>query len=231
MKKIISYSLWGDDTRYTDGAIRNVELAQRLYKDWVCRFHIGDSTPIKIIETLNSFNNTELILRTEECNWKGMFWRFEDASDPDVDVMICRDVDSRPTTREVLAVQQWLESDKDFHIMRDHPYHATEILGGMWGVRNPFLKHMKNYIDEYSKGDFWQVDQNFLREKIYPLVRGNVFVHDEFFGNHYGEPTFPYSHPRDANHFIGQAYAGNDKILDADEFFDDVYNNSRDEKK
>ena len=32
MKKIISYSLWGEDTRYTDGAIRNVELAQNLYK-------------------------------------------------------------------------------------------------------------------------------------------------------------------------------------------------------
>jgi hypothetical protein len=230
MKKIISYSLWGEDTRYTDGAIRNVELAQNLYKDWICRFHIGNSTPVKVIEILNSFNNTELILRTEECNWKGMFWRFEDASDPDVDIMICRDVDSRPTTREVLAVNQWLESDKDFHIMRDHPYHATEILGGMWGVKNPFLEHMKSHIDEYSKGDFWQVDQNFLREKIYPLVRGNVFVHDEFFGSHYGEPTFSYSYPRDANHFIGQAYAGNDKILDAEEYFIDVYD-SQDEKK
>ena len=48
--------------------------------------------------------------------------------------------------------------------MRDHPQHATEILGGMWGVRNNLLPNMVGMINDYVKGDFWQVDQNFLRE-------------------------------------------------------------------
>ena len=34
MKKIISLSLWGDNPVYTQGAIRNAELAKEIYPDW-----------------------------------------------------------------------------------------------------------------------------------------------------------------------------------------------------
>jgi protein O-GlcNAc transferase len=228
MKKIISFALWGDDPRYTHGALKNIDLAQEVYPDWTCRFHTGKTTPKDIIDKISSHENCELIIRPESCDWTGMFWRFEDASDPNVDVMICRDVDSRLTRREASAVNQWLDSGKKFHIMRDHPYHLTPILGGMWGVRSGFLSPMKEMIEVYTKGDFWQVDQNFLKEKVYPLVRGNVFVHDEFFGDYFGEPVNAYIHRRDEKHFIGQAYAGDDKILDDDCYFHDYLKNARD---
>tara|TARA_S200002703_G_scaffold20579_1_gene16869 strand:- start:4820 stop:5515 length:696 start_codon:yes stop_codon:yes gene_type:complete len=221
MKKVISFSLWGDNPRYTKGAIRNVELAKEVYADWICRIHIGTNTPPEIIDKLNSTTNTEIIFRDEPCDWTGMFWRFEDAADPNVDVMICRDIDSRLTRREKNAVDQWLKSDSDFHIMRDHQYHSTEILGGMWGVKGNILSEMKEYIKEYNKGNFWQVDQNFLREIIYPIVIDHSFVHDEFFGNYFNKNTHPFPNKRDKKHFVGQAYAGNDKILDDDEYFCD----------
>ena len=226
-KKIISYSLWGTDTRYTLGAIKNAELASQVYPDWVCRFHVGKDTPVDIVDKLKVMKNTEVFQRSEECNWTGMFWRFEDASDPTVDIMICRDVDSRLTRREKNAVDQWLDSDKDFHIMRDHPYHATHILGGMWGVRGKLLAEMTTYIKNYVKGDFWQVDQNFLREVVYPLVQNHSFVHDEFFGNYFDKVTHSYPNKRDEKHFIGQAYAGDDKILDDDHYFHDYLRNAR----
>ena len=70
-------------------------------------------------------------------------------------------------------------------------------------------------INEYVKGDFWQVDQNFLRDIIYPRIFHVACVHDEFFEKK------PFPHPRDPKHFVGQAYAGNDKILDDDEYFID----------
>ena len=63
-----------------------------------------------------------------------MFWRFEPAGEEDVDVMISRDTDSRLNLREKFAVEEWLESDKGFHIMRDHPHHGYPVLGGMWGA-------------------------------------------------------------------------------------------------
>jgi hypothetical protein len=50
----------------------------------------------------------------------------------------------------------------------------------MWGARKGILSDMKDLIAKYEKGDFWQVDQNFLGEIIYPLIQNDVFIHDEF---------------------------------------------------
>ena len=62
MKKIISYSLWGNNERYTHGALRNSELASEIYPDWICRFYIGKSVPDDIIKSLKKKDNTQLIL-------------------------------------------------------------------------------------------------------------------------------------------------------------------------
>jgi len=135
MKKIITFSLWGDNPFYTVGAIRNAELAKEFYPDWICRFYIGNSTPQDVIDKLDSFDNTEIVLMNTDEGWDGMFWRFYPVTDSDVDVMISRDVDSRITYREAAAVNEWLESGKTLHIMRDHPMHTEPIMGGMWGCR------------------------------------------------------------------------------------------------
>ncbi len=181
MKKIISFGLWGENPRYTIGALKNADLAKEIYPDWICRYYAGKSTPIEIIKSLYEKDNTEIIIMNEQGDWNGMFWRFFPASDSDVEVMISRDTDSRLSQREKSAVDEWLDSDKGFHIMRDHPAHGTEILGGMWGAKLGSIPQMKPLILEYSKGNFWQVDQNFLKEKIYPIVKDNSYVHDEFF--------------------------------------------------
>ncbi len=36
MKRVISYSLWGDNPKYTIGAIKNAELALTYYPDFEC---------------------------------------------------------------------------------------------------------------------------------------------------------------------------------------------------
>jgi hypothetical protein len=189
MKKVISFSLWGDNPKYTIGAIRNAELTPIVYPGWISRFYCGESVPTDIIKSLISLPNTEVVMMDVEGDWTGMFWRFYACEDSDI--MLSRDTDSRLSNREKLAVDEWLESNKDFHIMRDHPYHKTEILGGMWGVRNGLLKNMKQLINDYIKGDFWQVDQNFLREKIYPLVVNNSFTHDTYLNYNTNSKQFP----------------------------------------
>ena len=207
MKRLISFSLWGDNPTYTIGAVKNADLAREVYPGWICRFYLGKSVPMGIVKDLKDRENTEIFIMNEPGNWAGMFWRFYPASESDVDVMISRDTDSRLSAREREAVEEWLDSDKDFHIMRDHPYHATEILGGMWGVRGQILSDMKQLIHDYVKGDFWQVDQNFLKEKVYPIVMNNACVHDEFFDKK------PFPKPRKEDRFVGQAFDESDNIL------------------
>lgn len=203
MKKIISFCLWGNDPKYTVGAMRNAELVPDIYPGWTARFYIGSSTSPGVAKQLRK-NDAEVVLMDEPGDWRGMFWRFYPACEPDVDVMISRDTDSRLSLREKAAVDAWLETDKAFHIMRDHPAHKTEILGGMWGVRGGVLTDMKAQIDEYAKGNFWQVDQNFLREKIWPLVKDNCVIHDEFFDHK------PFPTPRFNNEFVGDVFDAND---------------------
>jgi len=215
MKKIISFCLWGDNPRYTVGALKNADLAKKIYPDWTCRYYAGKSTPIKIITSLYEKDNTEIFIMNESGDWGGMFWRFLPASDSDVEVMISRDTDSRLSDREKTAVDEWLASDKGFHIMRDHPAHGTEILGGMWGAKSGSISEMKPLISEYSKGNFWQVDQNFLREKIYPIVKDTSCVHDEFFE----KKPFPTKRKEgiDSNgnpkYFIGEPVDENDERI------------------
>ena len=63
------------------------------------------------------------------------YGRYLPLLDPTVDLMVSRDLDSRLTTREQAAVEDWLNTGLAFHVMRDNPHHGTEILGGMWGAR------------------------------------------------------------------------------------------------
>ena len=92
--------------------------------------------------------------------------------------------------------------------MRDHPYHQTEILGGMWGCRNGILDSIKEMIHDYDMGEYsnkYQVDQNFLRDVIYPIVKDNSMVHDEFFEKK------PFPTPRiNSQDFVGQVYDENE---------------------
>jgi hypothetical protein len=202
MKNIISFSLWGNDPKYTVGAVRNAELAKLVYPEWVARYYVGTSTPKSVSQELLHLD-AEVINMDEPGDWRGMFWRFYPAGESDVSVMISRDVDSRLNFREKAAVDSWLATNSPFHIMRDHPAHATEILGGMWGARGGFLNEIKKLIDEYQKGNFWQVDQNFLRECIYPKVRNVAVVHDEFFEHK------PFPTPRTNYEFVGDVFDAN----------------------
>ena len=222
MTKIISYSLWGDDTRYTLGAIRNAELAREIYPDWEVWMYVSENLSKDIQNQLLDLNCTLVKMQGED--WTGMFWRFYAAAKRNV-TMISRDVDCRLSYREKAAVDEWLASDKDFHIMRDHPYHGTEILGGMWGCRNGILSNIKELVEDYDKGNYWQIDQEFLKFIVYPIVRESAFVHDEFFERK------PFPFPRNDKHFVGQAYRGDDRILDDDPYFEilnkEDYENSR----
>jgi hypothetical protein len=206
MKKIISFSLWGDNPKYTIGAIRNAELTPIIFPSWTSRFYCGKSVPNDIIKTLASLPDTEVIMMDVDGDWTGMFWRFYACEDSDI--MLSRDTDSRLSSREKLAVDEWLESDKDFHIMRDHPYHNTEILGGMWGVRNGLLNNIKSLINEYVKGDFWQVDQNFLKQIIYPIVVDKSFIHDSYLSYNINSKKFPSE--RINREFVGDVFDENE---------------------
>jgi hypothetical protein len=78
----------------------------------------------------------------------------------------------------------------------------------MWGTRAPILSNMSDLIQEYVKGDFWQVDQNFLREVVYPKVSQFSMVHDEFF------QKIPFPTKRLGDEFVGLAFDENELAVE-----------------
>lgn len=199
-KKIISFSLWGNNPVYIQGAFRNAELTKNVFPGWTSRFYTGTDIDESISRQLK--DSGAEVIEKPYADWRGLFWRFEPSSEDGVDVMISRDCDSRLTPRDKAAVDEWLASDKQFHIVRDHPQHCTTILGGLWGCRNNFLKNMKAYIDNWKQEDRWQTDQEFLNAIIYPRVKHNAFVHDEF--HHYEINRHKIKHERDNYSFLGE---------------------------
>lgn len=202
MKKIVSFSLWGDHPKYCVGAIRNAELVTEIYPGWIARFYCGKSTPEKVLNILESLPNVEVVRMEEEGNWTSMCWRFYPASEQDVDIFVSRDADSRIDLREKAAVDEWLASGKSIHLMRDHPEHGCLIMGGMWGCLGGRINNITELIGDFRKYNGWGVDQDFLNTVIYPSFKFDSFVHDEYFEYESHRKKFPT--PRVGDNFVGQ---------------------------
>ena len=77
MKKIISFSLWGDNPKYLTGAVENIKLQKEFYPDWICRFYIHNSVPSYIHHRLKN-DGAEVIEKEGDLgsgqNKPGMFF-------------------------------------------------------------------------------------------------------------------------------------------------------------
>jgi hypothetical protein len=224
--KVFSFSIYGDNPIYTIGGVKNAKLIKELFPDWKGVFYIADDVDKNIVEEIeNQGSIVELIDHNK--SFTGMFWRFAAISNPNIDVMIVRDCDSRLSERDVLAIQEFMESDKNFHIIRDHPIgHHYPINGGMWGCKKTdFTSNLFNIIEKYLKDNYSHIyntssskidsirnaDQIFLKNIIYPMVVNDSLIHDEYFK--FEESSKPINHDRKINNFafIGESIDENDK--------------------
>jgi hypothetical protein len=180
--KIISFSLWGSQKIYNYGMVENVIIAKELYPDWTCYIYLGKDVIPEVKEFLSKQENAVIIDRSEyPKKLSNMVWRFEPAF-YSKSIVIIRDSDSRLNIREKLAVDEWLNSDKDVHIMRDHQNHNFVILGGMWGVRNGVLNNFKDIFEDYQKkiSNKYFHDMDLLKNKIYNNIVNNSIIHVRF---------------------------------------------------
>ena len=205
MKKIISFALWGNNPKYTTGAIKNANLAKEFYPGWISRFYIHREVDSSIINEIKNIQNTEVVIVNENADWKCMFWRFLPAFDNNVDCFICRDCDSRLNDREVAAVNEWSNSDKLVHIMRDHPWHRFVMLGGMIGFKKEAFEILINCLDNFSPANEYGTDYVFFNNVLYPQVKGISLTHDEFFEKK------PFPTKRKEFGFVGEVYDENDE--------------------
>lgn len=204
MKNIISFSLWGNNSKYTLGAIENIKLSNSIFPEWICRFYVDKNLDAEILKEIRSYSNTEIIFADDSLCVNKMMWRFTAIDDPDVGVMLSRDADSRLSLREKACVDIWLQSHEIFHSIIDHPYHY-KIMGGMWGIKKNNIVNMKILMSNWSSSNHHNNDQAFLNSVLYPIICNSYMLHDSI-----GLKNFPI--PPDPNyHFVGEIFQGNNQ--------------------
>ena len=192
-KNIISFSLFGGNDKYIKGAITNVRAARFIYPSWTCRFYTDDTVPEKIRQQLAAEGGQVMTVQGLPSQKYGTFWRFLVADDASVERYLVRDCDSVVNVRERVAVDEWIESQRHFHVMRDFYSHTELVLAGMWGGVARALPHMGRAFSAYVEQTIFHrtLDQEFLRDRIWPTIRQSVLVHDSQFdfGDHRDFPS------------------------------------------
>jgi hypothetical protein len=180
---VIAFSLWGDNPRYLRGAVRNLQEAPLVYPGWVCRFYVDDSVPVEFVNLAIELGAQVIQQPVNQTVRQKLSWRFSVANDPTVRRFLVRDADSVVSVREAQAVAEWLESDRWFQVMRDYWTHTDPILAGMWGGRSGLLPDLAPLVMSYESGklETLNIDQWFLRDRVWPLIRGATLIHDRCF--------------------------------------------------
>lgn len=214
--KFFTFCVYNDKRKYTIGAIRNCIQYVDVYPDYQSIFYIRDDVPRDIVETIKSEGG---VVVPTLCvpDWFMMFCRFLPAEA--CSFMASRDTDCRLIEREIWVNKKFIDANNSqytFHIIRDHPWHNTLILGGMWSIKNytfPNLRFLmldfclKNMDKERMPFGF---DQSFLTQSIYPLLnQNNILVHDNF--HMFNGNKKKIKHVRKNREFIGEPYDEEDK--------------------
>lgn len=190
-RQVISFSLWGDDPSYTEGARANARLAPEIYPGWVCRFYHDDTVPSAVLADLAAAGAERVAMPRPVRPVEGLLWRFLVHDDPTVARFLVRDCDCRLNRREAAAVADWLASGLPFHVLRDHVGHVDLILAGLWGGVAGGLPAMGPAIRDHlaAAHNRW-TDQVFLARRVWPWLRGRVRIHDSVY-DLFGASDFP----------------------------------------
>jgi hypothetical protein len=171
---VISFSLWGTAPSYFYGLLDNCIIIKYKLPEFTCFVYHNNSLPKNIKDILEQLGNVRLIPMNNTNDKRNTMWRFLPAFYKNTNIVLSRDADSRIEPKEIKAIQDWLKSDKNFHIIRNNRGHKRKILAGLWGCRNkilrPLLKDYINYISKPYTINNWIVDEIFLEKIVYPYV-------------------------------------------------------------
>jgi hypothetical protein len=201
--KVFSFSLWGNQPNYTKGALAVCDQVASMFPGFWCWFYVHTTVPAEVVSALHERPNVRILIM--DCDLetsKPMMWRFKAIDDPSCEAMMPRDTDTRFYLREKFAIQEWLESGKTFHIMRDCPHHWERIMGGMFGTRRIKWSWSEKMTLWPQRGDR-DYDQAFLKDVIYPLMKDDMIVHDSFYNYEEGARKFPIDFDPEF-HFVGE---------------------------
>ena len=232
-QRVVAFSFFGavdsgphEQRKYFEGVEQNLgALASHYGQGWIMRLYhnLGPQHPLhtKICALACSSPQLDLCyvpelheeVRAEALSVFPTMWRFLPVRDPQVEVLLSRDLDSRLSSREAAAVAEWLASGHALHTMRDHFSHRMPMMAGMWGVRLTREVVRARWASTWrlilgesrvSQADYG-VDQQVLERYVWPWAREDSMQHDSFSCASYpGSLGFPAQRINQPENFVGR---------------------------
>jgi tetratricopeptide (TPR) repeat protein len=184
-QNVISFSLWGTAPFYCYGAMINLVLSRTIYPGWSCRYYVDATVPRPCVAFLRD-NGADVRNMEDEYPGVGLFQRFLVMNDPAVGRFLVRDCDARLSGGEADLIQQWIDSDYPFHVVRDHVLHNELMIGCTWAGRTDcgidIVELMRRYFG-FTSGPTARYghDQFMLGLMLWPLIRSRCLVHDKYY--------------------------------------------------
>ena len=175
VKNFVSFSIYGDIEKYLKIIEYNINFLKKYNFDVVV---YCDDINLQYLSSI--FKNT-LILNGFIFGIKNkMLWRLNPVFANFATSVFPRDADSKITEREINMMNEFLFSEKKFHVIRDHELHYMPIMGGLFGVKhdifyifksNKILKRLRNVKNLYNH------DQLFLSDYVYLKIIKCALIH------------------------------------------------------
>jgi len=188
--KAFSFCIYGTERNYYDGLLENIQIIREYFPDFEIIVYKG------ICDSEWTFDNSLKVIETNREGAINMLYRYLPLGFTDIGFI--RDADSRITERDRWCIQNFLQSTKNYHIVRDHFWHKEPIMGGIFGWKKPLEIDLSlDATITYSQ------DMTYLKDYLYPLIKSDALVHTNnhaFLGEHVELITIP---QKDQWDFIG----------------------------
>lgn len=177
-ENIISYSLYGNNPKYFDPAIRNIIKLQKKLPQWVVRIYLHENVGEKFRNKLVETGSQVFIVRdplVKPGNSSGMFWRFLPLCE-NVNCVIY-DADEEITQKKIDTIVKFFsQNKKQIRTAWTWPWPTTHICGGIIykkkELKLPITQHMiKNYPHRTTFGS----DEIFLTLMIGDKLNKNIW--------------------------------------------------------
>ena len=177
MTNYISYSLYGSDPYYVNGALNNLVNNSKIMPGWVSVLYVSKFTYENFHLLLSRFRDNLIVVAGHDNNISSI-WRFFATDLGDAEHILFRDCDSLITLREKAYIDEWVSSNKALHIIRDHPLHESNIMAGLCGVKKYKVKNLWETFNNYKFIDVYGIDQWFINRELFKKYRRDTLVHD-----------------------------------------------------
>ena len=188
--KVFSFCIYGTERNYYDGLLENIQIIHEYFPDFEIYIYKG------ICDSEWIFEENCKVIDTHKEGAINMLYRYLPIGFADIGFI--RDTDSRITERDRWCIQEFLKSDKSYHIIRDHYWHKEPIMGGIFGWKKQIdIDLSLDSVIGYSQ------DMTYLKEHLYPLIKSDSLIHTNnhaFVGEHVELITIPH---KDQWDFIG----------------------------